>query len=45
MREGDDAIESAIANHELAFRMQWSVPGLMDLAIRMQRAGIDGDWS
>jgi len=31
MREGDDAIESAIANHELAFRMQWSVPGLMDL--------------
>ncbi len=30
-RSGDDAIESAIANHELAFRMQWSVPDLMDI--------------
>lgn len=27
----DDAIESAISNHELAFRMQWSVPELMDI--------------
>ena len=30
-RAGDDDIESAIANHELAFRMQWAVPELMDL--------------
>lgn len=27
----DDAIESAISNHELAFRMQWSVPELMNI--------------
>jgi len=26
-----DQIESAIVNHELAFRMQWSVPELMDI--------------
>ena len=30
-RKEDDAVESAIANHELAFRMQWSVPELMEL--------------
>jgi hypothetical protein len=29
---GDDGIESAIANHELAFRMQAAVPELVDLA-------------
>ena len=29
---GDDAIESAIRNHELAYRMQWAVPELMDLS-------------
>ncbi len=29
---GNDAIESAIANYELAARMQTAVPGLMDLA-------------
>ncbi len=29
---GDDAVESAIANYELAFRMQTAVPELMDLA-------------
>jgi hypothetical protein len=28
----DDAVESAIANHELAFRMQSAVPALLDLA-------------
>jgi hypothetical protein len=28
----DDALESAIANYELAYRMQHSVPALMDLA-------------
>ncbi|HEV3117196.1 MAG TPA: DUF1501 domain-containing protein [Gemmataceae bacterium] len=28
---GDDKLESAIANYELAFRMQTSVPDLMDL--------------
>ncbi len=28
----DDKLESAIANYELAFRMQTAVPGLMDLA-------------
>src|SRR5262249_27703168 len=27
----DDRLESAIANYELAFRMQTAVPGLMDL--------------
>lgn len=27
-----DALESAIANHELAYRMQAAVPGLMDLS-------------
>lgn len=30
-RPGDDDVESAIANHELAFRMQWAVPELMDI--------------
>jgi hypothetical protein len=30
-RLGGDAVESAIANYELAFRMQTAVPGLMDL--------------
>ena len=29
---GDDRLESAIANYELAFRMQTAVPDLMDLA-------------
>jgi hypothetical protein len=29
---GSDAIESAIANYELAYRMQTVVPGLMDLS-------------
>ncbi|MCH2143783.1 MAG: DUF1501 domain-containing protein [Phycisphaerales bacterium] len=29
---GNGTIESAIQNHELAFRMQWAVPELMDLA-------------
>src|SRR5207302_3513217 len=28
----DDKLESAIANYELAFRMQTAVPGLTDLA-------------
>src|SRR5439155_827978 len=28
---GDDKLESAIANYELAFRMQTAVPDLMDL--------------
>lgn len=31
LRPGDDRVESAIANHELAFRMQWAVPELMDI--------------
>ncbi|MEE2682062.1 MAG: DUF1501 domain-containing protein [Planctomycetota bacterium] len=29
---GADAIESAIRNHELAYRMQWAVPELMDIS-------------
>jgi len=31
LRPGDVQVESAIANHELAFRMQWAVPELMDI--------------
>jgi hypothetical protein len=33
---GDDQIESAIANYELAFRMQQTVPELMDLGHESQ---------
>jgi hypothetical protein len=44
----DDAIESAIANQELAFRMQSTVPGLVDLAgeTRATKAlyGLDSDY-
>jgi hypothetical protein len=44
----NDAVESAIANYELAYRMQMAVPGLMDLANETpatQKAyGLDADW-
>ncbi len=48
-RVGDsDAIESAIANYELAFRMQLAVPDLMDLSSEtprtQQRYGLSHDW-
>ena len=32
-----DQLEASIANYELAFKMQTSVPGLMDLAARHRR--------
>ncbi len=35
-RGGDDAIESAIANYELAFRMQTAIPELADLSTESQ---------
>ena len=45
---GDDAIESAIRNHELAFRMQWAVPELMDLSRESEATkrlyGLDDDF-
>jgi hypothetical protein len=44
----DDQLESAIANYELAFRMQSAVPALMDLrgesAATRQLYGIDADY-
>jgi len=43
-----DAVESAIANHELAYRMQAAVPGLMDLAGESDATkrlyGLDADY-
>lgn len=43
-----DAIESAIANYELAFRMQTAVPRLMDLsqetAATQKAYGLNHDW-
>ena len=45
---GDGAVESAIANHELAFRMQWAVPELMEIAgeseATKQLYGIDAEY-
>ena len=47
-RPGDDAVESAIANHELAFRMQWAVPELMNIASETkatrQLYGLDAEY-
>ena len=48
-REGrDDAIESAIANYEVAFRMQSAAPGLYDLtqesAATKRRYGLESDY-
>lgn len=48
-REGPhDAIESAIRNYELAFRMQTAVPELMDLsketAATQKLYGLEADW-
>lgn len=44
-----DAVESAIANQELAFRMQASVPGLIDLrgesAALQRRYGMESDYA
>lgn len=44
----DDGLESAIANYELAFRMQAAVPELMDLggetAATRQMYGLDSDY-
>lgn len=44
-----DAIESAIENYELAFRMQTAIPELMDLsketAATQQLYGVQSDWS
>ena len=46
--EQDDSIESAIANHELAFRMQWSVPELMEIdgesKVTRQLYGLDAEY-
>jgi hypothetical protein len=43
-----DALESAIANYELAFRMQTAVPDLMDIhqetRATQERYGLFGDW-
>jgi hypothetical protein len=43
-----DAIESAIANYELAFRMQGAVPDLMDISQETQQTqqayGLEHDW-
>ncbi len=49
-REGQhDAIESAIANYELAFRMQTAVPELMDISKETESTqkayGIFDDWA
>lgn len=49
-RDGQhDAIESAIANYELAFRMQTAVPELMDLsqetAATQKAYGLQEDWA
>jgi hypothetical protein len=45
----NDAIESAIANYELAFRMQGAVPELMDIAREtrqtQQAYGLEHDWA
>jgi hypothetical protein len=47
-RGGDDALESAVANYELAFRMQTAVPDLMDLADESQETkklyGLDAEY-
>ena len=47
-RPGDDEVESAIANHELAFRMQWAVPELMNIASETQATrqlyGLDAEY-
>lgn len=44
----NDAIESAIANQEMAFRMQWAVPELMGIdgesALTRQLYGLDADY-
>src|SRR5690606_7378569 len=44
----NDAIESAIANYELAFRMQGAVPELMDIGRETQNTqqayGMEHDW-
>ena len=44
----NDAIESAISNHELAFRMQWSVPELMKIEDETEATrklyGLDSDY-
>ncbi|MFG0333336.1 MAG: DUF1501 domain-containing protein [Maioricimonas sp. JB049] len=44
----EDAIESAIANYELAFRMQTAVPDLMDISAETQATqemyGLSHDW-
>lgn len=44
----EDAVESAIANYELAFRMQTAVPDLMEVgqetAATQSRYGLDHDW-
>lgn len=44
-----DAIESAIANYELAFKMQSAVPELMDLTSESKSThaayGLDSDWA
>jgi hypothetical protein len=46
--EGDETVESAIANHELAFRMQWAVPELMEVAgetdATKQLYGLDAEY-
>jgi hypothetical protein len=43
-----DAVESAIANYELAFRMQTAVPDLMDISretsATQRMYGLEGDW-
>jgi len=45
----NDAVESAIANYEMAFRMQTAVPGLMDLAGESEETrslyGLDSDFA
>jgi hypothetical protein len=47
-RPGEDALESAIANYELAFRMQRAVPELLDLsgetAATRRLYGLDSDF-
>ncbi len=44
----NDAIESAIANHELAFRMQTAIPDLMDVSQETKETqdmyGLSGEW-
>jgi hypothetical protein len=44
----NDAVESAIGNYELAYRMQMAVPGLMDLSnetpATQKSYGLEADW-